>query len=423
MKKLQFGALSSFGSGEDEELREHVENETKIEAATRGKPMKGATADKESTPADVAPEAGGSTPGTAAPQETPKAVAAEGASPSGDAPKDVSEDEEDPDVIAAREEREAEERAAAARAAQATGAGLAGSHNTDDLMNDLLSRVGNAPAGAAAQAPVAPVQMAPVSGGVALGDAMGHIAAGVVAAPFVALTSAYRLLKQAVKPGEIAPGAAQPQAGASGIPGMAASAQPGLAAGVLGGAPIATAEIITNWKCDKIEDARDDVLKRAEAIRTLDAFPVWEDAALAEAARRGVLMQDMLSTMGADPDLAPLREQMTSLWRDNPKAVDDYKRAADTFEKHIKDVQKKFANSEPPVQKRVIEAMESVREGVSDMPGFGKQEGEYGATLADRLRELARVLAEFVAGLLARLQGMAKGQSRTATATTPDLTG
>jgi hypothetical protein len=386
MKKLQLGALNALPSGEDEELRQHVENEAEIEAATRGKPMKGAEASAAENAAAAA------TSDDKPKVETLPELAGD------DARAPVAKDDED--------ENEADN-AAHVTTAEAREPGMLGSADTDALMGDLLERVGNAPTATAAPSPqVAPATMpvAQMSGGAAVAEALGNVAAGVITAPFYALSSAYRLLNKAVKPGA-------PQA--AGLPGLSPSGQAGMMSSVMGGvgAPLAATEMISHWKCDKIEDAQRHVLQAADSLRSVDAFPVWEDAMLAEAGKRGVLPSDLVARMRNDPDLAPLKEQMTALWRDNPKEVAAYRQAAGDFEKHIKDVQRKYANSEPPIQKRVIDAMETVRENTADVPGFGRQEGEYTATLAERLRELARAIAEFVSNLLAKLQGRAPSAS------------
>jgi hypothetical protein len=437
-KKLKLGALSNLPSGEDEANRDLVESEAAIEAATRGQTMKSpsATADKTVAPSASKKlktsslsglpsgeeaanrefvDAESTTPVEAQAKPVPPAQA-ESASrgvdgkPGGpEAPKGATEtpkakrrapgsrlaDEAKDDEVRLAQEALAEAEAEAREKATREGA-LGG--NADEAMADLMSRIGGpqgkgAAGGRGAQSgggQSAPQQVVTASGG-AIAESLGHIAAGVVAAPFVALTHAARLLSQRAKP------AAQ----------TSSAPATGLMASALGGVPMATTEMISNWKCDKIEETRNDVLVKAEAIRELDAFVVWEDAVLREAHKRGSLPQDVINQMRLDPNLAPLREQMTALWRDHPKVVDDYRRAADTFEKHIKDVQKKYANSDLPIQRRVLEAMENVRENVNDLPGYGKEEGEYTATLAERLRELARVLAEFVNSLLNRLRGRA----------------
>lgn len=386
MTKLKLGALNALPSNEDEELRQHVESEAEIESATRGKPMK-AAAPGES----VEPSAGDAKPTV----ETLPDLEGERAQVR------AEEEEEDPEVNAESAEP-----------------GMVGVTDADAVMDDILARVGNSGAPEAAQAqpaPLAPagapVAPAAVASGDAIAETIGNVAAGVVTAPFYALASAYRLLNKAVKPNP---------AQAAGLP-LATSSQPGMTSSVMGGvgAPLGATELISRWKCDKIEDSQRHVLQAAEALRKVDAFPVWEDAMLAEAGKRGMLPSDLVGRMRNDPDLAPLKEQMTALWRDHPKEVETYRQAAGEFEKHIKDVQRKYANSEPPIQKRVFDAMETVREGTGDLPGFGRQVGEYTATLAERLRELARAIVEFVSNLLARLQGRAPSASASAA---PDLT-
>lgn len=381
MTKLKLRALNAHPSNEDEDLRQYVENEAEIESATRGKPMKSA-----------APGAGGK-PSAGEAKQTSETLP----DLQGKAPEEGVEEEQ--------EEEELEEPEAGA-----AGAGMVSVADADAVMDDILARVGNG--GAQQGAPAQPAALAPagaqvattaVASGDAIAETIGNVAAGVVTAPFYALSSAYRLLNKAIKP--------NPAQG-TGLP-FTTSSRPGMTSTVMGGvgAPLGATEVISHWKCDKIEDAQRHVLQAAEALRKVDAFPVWEDAMLTEAGKSGLLPSDVVARMRIDPDLAPLKEQMTALWRDHPKEVEAYRQAAGEFEKHIKSVQRKYANSEPPVQKRVFDAMETVREGTSDLPGFGRQVGEYTPTLAERLRELARAIVEFVSSLLARLQARAPSAS------------
>lgn len=410
MAKKGFGALAGLPSGEEDNLREHVELEQHVEAQTRGKPMKSA-ADATAVPQDAAsasatasqPEAEAA--GKTASAEGEPQAAAGAAEPQADAPEAKAAAEDDPEKLDAdrlmmdllhqignpvdRAEREMQ--AAAQAQAQAQPA-------ADPATR--AGRKGEAPGSGVPQGAAGVVQqVAAAPAGASVAEVAGRMVAGVVAAPFLALSSAHRHLS----------------AKASALGAQAPAQSTGLKASAAA-APIASIEMITNWKCEKIEDAASDVLNAATKLRELDAFPVWEDAMLREANKRGVLPQEVVRQMRVDPDLSPLREQMNSLWRDNPKAVDDYRRKCDTYEKHIKDIVKKYPNSDELIQKRVLETMDSVRDNVSDLPGFGKEEGEYTATLVERIAELARMLAELVAKLFARLTG------RTAEST-PGLSG
>ena len=170
-KKLKLGSLNALPSGEEEELRQHLENEAEIEAATRGKPMKGAVA-SDAKDAAAAPVADG----------TPKV----------DTLPDVAGyDAHAP--VAKDDEEDNEEEEAARVAAEAKAPGMLGAADTDAMMGDLLERVGNAltaeakaaVAAAAAQAPhpvSGSIPVAQVSGGAAVAEALGNVAAGVVTA-------------------------------------------------------------------------------------------------------------------------------------------------------------------------------------------------------------------------------------------------
>lgn len=417
MAKKGFGALAGLPSGEEDNLREHVELEQHVEAQTRGKPMK-SEAEASAVPQDAASASASASSATASQPEAEaagKTASAEGepqaasdaAKPPADAPEATAAAEDDPEKLDTDrlmmdllhqignpvDRAEREKQAAAQPQAQAQGlpaadpAGRAG-------------RKGEAPGAGGPQGAAGVVQqVAAAHAGASVAEVAGRMVAGVVAAPFLALSSAHRHLS----------------AKASALGAQATAQSTGLKASAAA-APIASIEMITNWKCEKIEDAASEVLRTAKNLRDLDAFPVWEDAMLREANKRQVLPQDIVRQMRNDAELAPLREQMNSLRRDNPKAVDDFRRASDAYEKHIKDIVKKYPNSDEAIQKRVLETMDTVRDNVSDLPGFGKEEGEYTATLVERIAELARMLAELVAKLFARLTG------RTAEST-PGLSG
>lgn len=402
--KLKLNALASQPSSEEAELRDIVSHEAHLEAATRGKSM---TA--------LRPNA---SEGVGSAEEKPMVVTAD---------KDPAVD-----VSAATDSSKSElpedddEAALKAQALSSTAA------NADTGLFDLLRALPQAPATAgvdeAETPPVAKAQggkraakkvdpseaqqavetastrqppQAMVAGGVPAGaasvaDVAGRMLAGAVASPFMALTSAHRHLTQ-----RFGQQAAQQVS------------EPGLAASAKAGGLIAPAEMITQWKCEKIEQAATEVMRSASMLRDLEGFVVWEDSVLQEANKRGVLPHDVIAQMRDSADLAPLREQMNGLWRDNPGVVERYRRSADAFEKHIKDVNRKYANSDDSTKNRVLEAMQTVQDDVSDLPGFGREEGEYTLTLTERIRELARLLLQFVQSLMARLTGKAQSAEPT----------
>ncbi|WP_199028494.1 hypothetical protein [Ralstonia sp. ASV6] len=257
----------------------------------------------------------------------------------------------------------------------------------------------------AGQAPQSAGPTAVPAAAATIGDVAGQVIAGTVALPFLALSNAHRHLRRKFS---ATPAPAQPTPSTSAY--LAATK----------GAPLAaftTLEKITNQKCDFIERAAANVLDAARDVRNITGYVVWEDAVVREAGKRGKNPADIVAAMRHDPDLAPLREQMNVVWRENPGAVATFRREADVFEKHLRDVREKFANSDETLRSRVTGAMQEVIEGTRDLPGFGKEEGEYVATLAERVREMARMFMELLNALLARLTG------RAATQTGPEITG
>lgn len=239
-----------------------------------------------------------------------------------------------------------------------------------------------------------------------IGDVAGQAIAGALAVPFLALTSAHRHLKQRFS--------TEPASSAGPSAGLSA------AQSAARGAPLAaltTLEKITNWKCEQIEKSAANVLEAARDVRNVDGFVVWEDAVTREAGKRGVSAAEVVSAMRTDADLAPIREQMTALWHERPDTIGNFRREADVFEKHLRDVREKFANSDEGVRSRVTTAMREVQNGTSDLPGYGKEEGEYGPTLAERIREMVRVFMDLVEALVSRLTGRAASQ------TSPEIPG
>lgn len=248
-------------------------------------------------------------------------------------------------------------------------------------------------AGQAAPRAVGPAAVPAVSQTV--GELIGQAAAGVIAAPLLGLTSAHRHLKQRFRS---APAATQrndlPTARGEGLR-----------------APVATLEKISNWKCEQIEKAAEGVLAAATELRSLDGFVLWEEGVAKEASKRGCSAGEIVTSMRSDADLAPLREVMTALWKERPDEFEAYRRESDTFEKRIKDVREKFANSDEGIRERVVGSMKAVESGTADLPGLGKDEGEYMQTLAERVRAMAEVFKEIISALLSKLLGRENADS------------
>ncbi|HEP6430605.1 hypothetical protein [Burkholderia arboris] len=447
---IKFGALSQAPAGDEEAERLLSLSEDELEASSRGKPMRELSGGA-GQPAD-APAAGSVAEGAAesvVAADTTKAEdawVAEGGNP---APDDLPEDQEpklatDPEADAGeagtqKGTRSRKEKGLSSLAQLASGkiaksdvslkpssaaqsimkSAPADRFATEDDLQDLLSGLSGPTLKAGMQekpsADAAPVQAQqdpsvaparPAAVGVAavpaaaqtVGDVVGQGIAGVVAAPFLAMTSAHRHLRQRFS--------TQPTAEKT----AGANASAGLSAGVPLAA-LARLEKISTWKCDQIEKSANAVLAAADGLRGVDGFVVWEDGVTKEANKRGVSPSEVIVQMRHDADLAPLREQMTALWRDNPAAVAAYRRESDVFEKHLKDVREKFANSDETVRSRVTEAMKGVETQTSDLPGFGTNEGEYTATLGERVREMARAMIALLEALVARLTGKAPADS------------
>lgn len=248
-------------------------------------------------------------------------------------------------------------------------------------------------AGQAAPRAVGPAAVPAVSQTV--GELIGQAAAGVIAAPLLGLTSAHRHLKQRFRSApEPAPRNDLPSARGEGLR-----------------VPVATLEKISNWKCEQIEKAAEGVLAAATELRSLDGFVLWEEGVAKEASKRGCSVGEIVTSMRTDADLAPLREVMTALWKERPDEFEAYRHESDTFEKRIKDVREKFANSDESIRERVVVSMKAVESGTADLPGLGKDEGEYMQTLAERVRAMAEVFKEIISALLSKLLGRENADS------------
>lgn len=291
---------------------------------------------------------------------------------------------------------------AAARVMQsAPEGGIATSADMADLVKGLTQpTAATAPgdaataSGQAAPRAVGPAAVPAVSQTV--GELIGQAAAGVIAAPLLGLTSAHRHLKQRFRS---APAPAAPRNDLSSARGE------GLRV------PVATLEKISNWKCEQIEKAAEGVLAAATELRSLDGFVLWEEGVAKEASKRGCSVEEVVTSMRTDADLAPLREVMTALWKEQPDAFEAFRSESDTFEKRIKDVREKFANSDESIRERVVGSMKAVELGTADLPGLGKDEGEYMQTLAERVRAMVEVFKEIISGLLSKLVGRENADS------------
>lgn len=280
---------------------------------------------------------------------------------------------------------------------------------TERALDDLVSSLEAAPTEPVPEAPrtpnagdaprpvpsvsPAPQQMmavpAPISG--QLGELAGRAIAGAVATPFIALTSAARHLANRFQ----SPGV---------VPAVPVNAAASLQASK--GVPLAnTLETITDWKCERIERAGQAVEEAATAIMGTDEFVTWEDDVRKVATERGVAPSEVVQRMHVDADLAPLKDKMNLLWEGHQDKVTAYRAACDDFERNVRNVVKEFPNSEDSVKARVTNSMKRVEGKTAPLPGFGEKVGEYTKALAERVRELARMIAELLTGLMRRLGG------------------
>ena len=227
-----------------------------------------------------------------------------------------------------------------------------------------------------------------------LGELAGQAIAGVVATPFIALSSAARhLAKRFNSTG------ATPPAPAHAASSLAASK------GALPLPMANTLETITDWKCERIEKAGEAVVKAADKLMGTEEFVTWENDVREIAVGNGVTPFDVVRQMHTAPELAPLKEKMDQLWERHPEKVKAYRSACDDFERNIRNVVKEFPNSDQDVKVRVTNAMKQIEEKTLALPGFGDKAGEYARGLAERVRELAKMIAEFVTNLMHRLGG------------------
>lgn len=240
-------------------------------------------------------------------------------------------------------------------------------------------------------------QAPPMGGAAQLGELAGRAIAGTAAFPFMALSSAARHLTNRFQ----TPGGASPAAPA----GVASSLQASKGSPRIPLPMANTLETITDWKCERIEKAGESVVNAAAELMETADFVTWEDELGTVANQRGVAAADVVREMHSNPDFAPLKEKMDRLWGNHPEKVSAYRDACDDFERNIRNVVKEFPNSEDQVKDRVVNAMKRVEEETKVLPGFGDKMGEYSKALAERVRELAQMIAEFVTDLMRRIGG------------------
>lgn len=255
----------------------------------------------------------------------------------------------------------------------------------------------SAATGSTAGQPVAAVAAAPAGGQFAstVGGVVGRVAADVVATPFIAVSSAARHLSQRI-------GKAM-----SPLPPSPGSVGRSLSASLAGASPaiFSSLEAITEWKCDRIERAAAEVVKRASALSETEEFAVWEDALQTTASHANRGAEELVSRLHEDPDLNELKDTMTSLWQAHPDRVAAYRKASEDFVRNIDSVVKEFPNTEDGIKERVAKAMETVTSKTNLLPGFGANMGEYQRTIAERVREMVEMIQAFARKLAAALSG------------------
>jgi hypothetical protein len=281
----------------------------------------------------------------------------------------------------------------------------------DELFGVVSSGLGKERKGAAGASPFTPNQAggAPTAGmdtlsptAVTVGEIVGRGVANVVATPFLAMSSAVRHLTQRFgsKPG------------LSPIPPMPTSAAGSLTASRGMPLPIAnTLESITQWKRDRIEKAGREVEAAAAALMGTEDFVVWEDGLRQAAAARNMSTHDVVRRMHEDEDFKDLKSGMDDLWKRHPAKVAAFRGASVDFENNLRNVIKEYVNSDRATQDRVSTAMKSVEEKTANLPGFGEAQGEYLRTLAERVREIAKIIAEFVQNIVSKISGKAPATS------------
>lgn len=251
----------------------------------------------------------------------------------------------------------------------------------------------------AATSPAQPVQQQvvaapPASGAGQLGEVAGRAIAEVASFPFLALSSAARHLTNRFQQSSASPAPATANAS------LAASRGPKV--------PLAmanTLEEITDWKCERIEKAAHSVIASADDLMGTEDFLTWDDEIGNIATQRGIAARDVVRSMHSDPEFSDLKERMDRLWEAHPEKVSKFRDACDDFERNIRNVVKEFPNSKDGIKERVAKAMKDVEEKTEHLPGFGEKMGEYTKALAERVRELAQMISEFVTALVRKIGG------------------
>lgn len=236
------------------------------------------------------------------------------------------------------------------------------------------------------------------SGAATLGDALGRAAAGAVATPFIALSSAGRHLKQRFKIGSPSADALPPSPVSAAHSMQASTLRPDAAI-------LSSMERITGWKCDRIERAAHDIEKSALDLMSTDEFVVWDDAVRKAATERGLAPEQVVADMHESKEYEPFKTAMDGIWSLHPEKVAAYRAACADFERHIQGVVKEFANSDDGIKTRVSNAMKQVETGTKMLPGFGENVGEYQKTMAERIRQLVESITQFVEKIVTKLTG------------------
>lgn len=238
----------------------------------------------------------------------------------------------------------------------------------------------------------------PVSSGAVAAQTVGHAVggaiAGVLSVPYIALTSAQKMLKQ--KFGSKPESTLVSEQGKGSVPAMSL---------------LNSMEKITEWKCERIEKMETQLRTTMANIQHLEGFPVWEEMVNDRAIRCGVTPSEIVRKMPADPEFSDLKEKMDEIWKQNPEKINAFRDACGDFERNVRNVVKEFPNSEDAIKSRVTKSMSDVMMEGLIMPGFGEQVGEYGITIEERVRMLAKQISDFVQSMLEKLTGRAQSKS------------
>jgi uncharacterized protein Yka (UPF0111/DUF47 family) len=247
-------------------------------------------------------------------------------------------------------------------------------------------------AGAAAPAQAGQAQVAsPNVSGVSTGAAaVGALAAAAISAPFMAFASASRSLKQTL-------GSKKPTPSA--LPSTPAALMRAMAE---------TLPSITNWKCERIEKAGQEVRQAFDSLVNNDAFQAWAQNVSEVADFHEMTKAQVISELPKSEKFATLREELNGFWAKNTNTVDAYRRACNDFERNIADVRKEYPNSDAGVRDRVLSAMKDVADLTETIPGFGDKVGTYRQSLAERVRLIAEAIQQFIETLVNKTSGQSE---------------